>query len=157
MVRVGHLASPTDPQNRFYGLADAAKEKLRDGDLDTADALASELLALAPQFPGDWNHGNAIHHGHKVRGLVALAHGDVARARVELLASGDTEGSPQLVSFGPSMALAQALLARGEIATVLEYFEQCRRFWEMGREDLDEWTADVKAHREPAFFANLCY
>lgn len=150
------LARRIHQLDRFYTLSDAARQELRAGHLDEAHALATEVLELAPRFVGDWNHGNAIHHGHTVHGLIALAHGDVAEARRQLLASGNTDGSPQLNSFGPSMELASALLERGERATVLVYLDECRRFWEMGPEKLDAWSADIAAGREPDFGFNRC-
>jgi hypothetical protein len=120
------------------------------GQDEKAKAWAAELLASAKN-PKDWNYGNAIHAGHSVLGLVALHSDDMGAARQELLAAGNTPGSPQLNSFGPNMVLASELLKKGERDTVLEYFELCRKFWKMGGPQLDSMSATVKQGGTPAF------
>lgn len=142
---------------RFMILPDWCKCAVERGKNVRATTFAQELLELAHRYPSDWNYGNAIHHGHLVLGRVALAAGDLATARAELLAAGQTPGSPQLNSFGPNMRLAQDLLRAGEHDVVLEYFEQCGRFWSMGGERLAEWIDDIARGRAPNFGPNLIY
>jgi hypothetical protein len=141
----------------MMALASAAKRAVERGATDKAKSLASELLALADANRGDWTYGNAVHHGHLVLGRVALAVGDVATAKEELLAAGRTPGSPQLDSFGPNMRLAKDLLEVGERDAVLRYFELCGTFWKLHPERLAAWTADVKEGRQPMFGPNLVY
>jgi hypothetical protein len=142
----------------FLGLRDAAERALRRGKLEKTQRLAQELLDLAPRFSRDWNYGNAVHHGHRLLGEVALRRGDVVRVREELLAAGRTPGSPQLNSFGPNMSLAKALLARGEREIVLEYFALCGAFWKYDIQgSLPAWTAAVRERRMPDFRGNLRY
>jgi len=124
---------------RFIILPDWCKRAVAQGNNVRATTLALELLDLASCYPDDWNYGNAIHHGHLVLGRVALANGDGATARAELLAAGPTPGSPQLDSFGPN------------------YFEHCRRFWTMGETSLANWTDDINCGRAPNFGPNLNY
>ena len=143
--------------DRFYVVEDLAKLELAAGRLNEADALATELLELAPQHPRDWNYGNALHWGNTLRGQVALARGDVAEAKRRLLAAAATPGSPQLASFGPGMALAHGLLERGETAVVLEYMQLCRRFWKQDFGALDKWTAELRSARFPDLRPNACY
>ena len=114
------LAMSTTQENRFYILRDAAKAAVELGKLQEAEAWAKELLVLADQYKTNWNYGNAVHDGHLVLGRVALRHGDVGKAKDELLAAGKTAGSPQLDSFGPNMALAKDLLEAQERETVLQ-------------------------------------
>lgn len=155
------VASPEIPAedwaNRFYDLPDLAKEAARSGEFDTAQELASELLFLANEFETDWNYGNAIHDANIVLGLVALSRDDIGAAEAHLLAAGNTEGSPQLDSFGPNMMLAEALLQRDETKAVLEYFKLCRAFWELHDGQLDLWSQQVLAGLIPDFGANLRY
>jgi hypothetical protein len=142
----------------FLGLRDAAERALRRGKLDKASRLARELLDLAERYRRDFDYGNALHHGHRLLGEVALRRGDVGTAREELLAAGRTPGSPQLNSFGPNMSLAKGLLEAGERDVILQYFELCGTFWKhdlMG--SLPAWTADVREGRIPDFRANLVY
>jgi hypothetical protein len=137
-------------------LEEAARAAVDAGELADARAYATQLLQ---DLPGkdDWNYGNAVHHGHLVLGRVALRNGDLELARRELLAAGATPGSPQLNSFGPNMTLALELLQKGERDVVLQYFDLCGRFWEMGHQSLLGWTAVVKEGGIPDFGANLAY
>jgi len=148
---------PAGSPERFYALGDLAKRALAERRYEESEALALELLELAPQFLTDWNYGNAIHCGHHVLGQLALARGDLEQARQRLLMAAEMPGSPQLMSFGPNMALAQALLERGETEVVLQFFERCNKFWSMGHGKLDAWTKDVRGGRTPNFMANLVY
>jgi len=141
--------------DRFYSLGDLAGKAWKEGSAEQTASYARELLAAAPRYSKDWNYGNAIHDGHMYLGLVALQQGDVAAAREHLLEAGKTTGSPQLNSFGPNMALAYALLQKGERDTVLEYFTLCRKFWELGGTQLDLWTDLVRQGQIPVFGANL--
>jgi hypothetical protein len=153
---------------RFIGLKDSADAALSRGNCPKAERLARELLQLAEQFPDDWNHGNAIHHGNKVLGLCALRAGRVAEARAHLIASGRTSGSPQLESFGPSMRLAAELLEHDAKESVLLYLEDCRTFWQVDVRDekgvpfagparLDAWAAAIRQGTIPDFRPNVGY
>jgi hypothetical protein len=55
------------------------------------------------------------------------------------------------------MRLAQELLRRGDRDAVLAYFDLCRRFWELGKDTLAEWTAVVLQGQEPNFGPNVRY
>jgi hypothetical protein len=155
------------PYGRLLGLRAAAERALAWGDLDEAETLAQQLLDLAERFREDWYYGNAIHHGHTVLGRIELARGNPAAAEVSLMNSGRTPGSPQLNSFGPTMALAEELLEMGRADAVLEYLELCRVFWcpedrqgrgtEMSRELLEDWIARIQEGRIPDFGGNLVY
>jgi hypothetical protein len=142
---------------RFLTLATRARRAADRGRYERAGSLARDLLELAEQYQHDWNYGNALHNAHLVLGRVALAAQDLADARAELLLAGQTPGSPQLNSFGPDMSLARDLLRAGQRDVVLQYFDLCRRFWEMGGDQLDAWAADVAQGREPQFGASLAY
>jgi hypothetical protein len=92
-----------------------------------------------------------------VLGRIAAQEGRMDEAKQYLLESGKSTGSPVLGSFGPNMSLARDLLRTGERDAVLEYFDQCRKFWTIGNEKLTAWSEDVKAGRMPDFGANLVY
>ena len=142
---------------RFYDLSDLAEAAFEKGELDDAREYAEELLNLAPQFKGDWNYGNAIHHGNLVLGRIALVEDRIEDAKTLLLEAGKSPGSPQMDSFGPNMSLAKDLLQEGEREVVLEYFDLCRKFWDLGHDKLDAWTEEVKSGNTPEFGANLYY
>jgi tetratricopeptide (TPR) repeat protein len=145
------------PVARFYLLTNLATMALDAGDAAKARGYATELLEIAPQFPKNWNYGNAIHVGNLVLGRLAVRSGDLDKAREHLLAAGKTPGSPQLNSFGPNMALALELLEKGERDAVVQYLELCGQFWKMDRGRLDLWKAAVRGGGIPSFGANLFY
>jgi tetratricopeptide (TPR) repeat protein len=153
----GDLDAATSEVERFYALNRAAKNALRDGNIAQAEALANELVQLAPEYRNDWNYGNAIQDANQVLGRIALSNGNVAEARTRLLASADSQGSPQMNSFGPNMQLAKALLEKGEIDVVVEYFNRCGTFWQMGKTKLESWASSVRSGKIPEFGANLDY
>ena len=156
-IAQGDLDAAKSEIERFYALNHAAKNALRKGETEKARVLASEPDRLIPNYRNDWNYGNAVQDANQVLGLIALGAGDVVEAQKRLLASADSQGSPQMNSFGPNMQLAQALLKKGERDVVLEYFKRCGAFWEMGEARLAEWTASVNKGEIPEFGANLMY
>lgn len=144
-------------RDRCYALGRAAKTSVYFGSPIVAKRYADELLELSRTQERTWNFGNAVHDGHEVLGLVALRRGNSDEAAKELLLAGGTPGSPQADTFGPNMLLAKELLEHGDRATVIAYFDLCRKFWEMGLADLDKWTADAREGRTPDFGANLVH
>jgi tetratricopeptide (TPR) repeat protein len=148
-------ASAKDGLERFYALVDLAKVAFEAGHLDKATAYAQELLQMAPQFPKNWNYGNALYYGHFVLGRVALREGNTKEAASQLVGAGTTPGSPQLNSFGPDVTLAQDLLAQGQAQPVLEYLAECKSFWKLNRGKLDEWIGAIRAGGTPDFGSNL--
>jgi hypothetical protein len=141
----------------FYKLPDLAKRALNAGETDKARAYAKQLLQTAPQYPRDWNYGNAIYYGNFVLGRIAVQEGILAEASQYLLAAGATPGSPQLDTFGPNVTLAKELLEKGQSGVVLQYLALCKNFWKMDRGKLDEWSATVRSGGIPDFKGNLDY
>ncbi|MCA9213826.1 MAG: hypothetical protein KDB27_12215 [Planctomycetales bacterium] len=127
------------------------------GKTKEAREYAEEMLALLPKYEGDWNYGNAVQDGHLVLGRIAVVEGRLDEAKQFLIKAGNSPGSPQMDSFGPNMSLAKDLIEKGETEVVLEYFELCRKFWEMEDGKLDQWSREVKAGKIPDFGANLVY
>jgi hypothetical protein len=151
------LSAAKSELERFYALASAAKLSFEVGEFDAARKYSDELLALAPKFERDWNYGNAIHDGNMVLGRLAVHSGQVAEGKKYLLLAGATPGSPQLDSFGPNMSLAKDLIELGERESVLQYFDLCKKFWDMERGRLGQWAQQVRAGDRPDFEANLLY
>jgi hypothetical protein len=139
------------PEERFYAASDGAMAAYHLGEYDLAWDVAIEAIALAEAFKDNWNYGNALHYAHTVLGLLAARSGNIELASAELLASGTVRGSPQLNSFGPSMRLARELLKMQRTEPVLQYFQLCRTFWEMGGAWLEIWEKKVKRGAVPLF------
>lgn len=129
--------SPDEP--RIGILPDLAAAEFAAGDLESAERDARSVLELAAAEPRAWNHDDLVHAADTVLGRVALGRGDVEQAKARLLAAGRIDGSGVLGSFGPSMALAQELLAAGERDVVRQYLELCRSFWKHDRGRIDRY------------------
>jgi hypothetical protein len=151
------LAKAKTDQDRFYALNEAAKQSFVTGKIEDARSYSTELLALLPQFPKDWNYGHAVHDANLVLGRIAVREGRLEEAKSYLLEAGMSPGGPGLNSFGPNMSLASDLIEKGERAVVLEYFERCRRFWRNHGKTLDRWSQSVKTGSMPNFGPNLFY
>jgi hypothetical protein len=136
----------SDGDERDALLVDLARAAFQSGEHAKAREFAE--AALRDNREG-WNQGNRTHYGHVTLGRIALAESNIEEAKYRLIAAATITGSPQLDSFGPDMTLAEELLGAGEREVVLKYFELCSSFWEMGQEELADWTALVKAGRTP--------
>jgi peroxiredoxin/tetratricopeptide (TPR) repeat protein len=145
------VAVEGDAIGRWHLLSNLARAQVSSGAYGKAAESASELLGNAPQYPDDWNYGNAMHWGNIVLGRVALKEDKVEEARKRLLAAGATKGSPQLNSFGPDWDLARELVNKGEKDAVLEYIELCRKFWKLDRGALDFWAKAIRDGGVPRF------
>ena len=147
-----------DAQGGGYLLTELGKTAFVAGDLDKARHYAEQMLEDLPRPTWDsdgWDAGNRVHYANLILGRIALAEGDLAKAGVHLIAAGQTQGSPQLNSFGPDMALAKRLLDRGAAQTVTAYLELCLDFWESGQDELKDWIVLIEAGRTPDFSSNL--
>lgn len=153
--RVASLEAAKTEQERYYLMGEAALALAMEGKMELAERYAHELLAMSGQLRVDWNYGNAVHEANTVLGLAALKRGDNAEARRRLLGSARVRGSPQLNTYGPTMALARELLLIGEREVVLEFLELCGRFWESDRGRIDRWMKEIRSGRLPDFGANL--
>ena len=158
LIELQHLEAIAgrEPISRNPFLARLVRAAFAAGEYGRAAGYAEEALSAANRGVFWWT-GDAIHQGNIVLGKLALRRNDVEGAKRALLAAGKTPGSSSLAGTGPNMQLAKDLLDRGEAATVLEYLEECGRFWEGNRGKLAEWIVLVKAGLKPDFGANLGY
>ncbi|MXW37981.1 MAG: hypothetical protein F4Z65_06935 [Acidobacteria bacterium] len=111
----------------------------------------THALAMLDAGPNRRDRGDLLHYGNLVLGHLALGENDLEEARTRLLATGRTGRLPIERSGGPDMSLAEALLQRGESATVLQYLELCLDFWPEGEERLLDWIVLVEAGLVPDF------
>ena len=125
-------------QNPLRVLPDHAEAELMAGDLEGAERDARQLLRMT-------GSSDLTHSANTLLGRIALRRGNLNEAKERLADSARIEASPMLGSFGPSMKLAQELLAAGERDAVLEYLEECRLFWKSDRGRLDR-LVDLVQH-----------
>lgn len=150
-LAMGEQSLNASAVDRFYRLGAVAKTALEAMEVDKAGTYAQQLLNVAPNYESNWNYGNAIHNANVILGRIALRVGDLQKAGEHLIFAGKTPGSPQLNSFGPDMILAKELLEHGQRDVVLQYFNLCMNFWEMGRDQLRSWIENVEQGRVPEF------
>ena len=149
------FTKPTDEYQRWVHLGRIAVWTVDSGDLAAANAMANELIEMAPRYTRDWNYGNVIQDVNLVRGRIALRLGNRAAAVGFLHEAGRTRGSPQLDTFGPNMILARELLEAGEREEVLKYFDEIERFWTMPQGATTAWRQQVALGLVPSFGANI--
>ena len=142
-------------KQRYHLLSHMAETAFDAEKFIPASRYSTRLLSEAKKHKGTWSYGNAIHHGHTVLGLVSLAQGRVLKALRHLTASCRGVDSPQLMSFGPSTRLAEALLAHGRTEEVVDFLDRCTAFWRMDDGSLRRWTDDIKAGRQVDFMVRF--
>jgi hypothetical protein len=151
---------PTDDPASSSQLLTLARVSLDAGELDRAQTLAKNLLALVPRLKADprlsWSVDEILHHSHLILGRVALRKGDIEAAEANLLDAGRVGGGGTLSSSGPNMTLAKELLEKGETETVLQYLELCRKFWHFSNR-MEPWIEAIRKGQIPNFGANLSY
>jgi hypothetical protein len=135
-------AARTHPKNRIGSLPNLAMLAFQAGELDKAEQYARQTLAE----PSDMF--DSVHAGNTVLGLIALKNDDIAGAGTYLLAAARTKGRSILDRWGPNLALAKAMLDRGQNDIVLEYFQLCKSFVTKNPK-LDDWIAMLKGGRAP--------
>jgi hypothetical protein len=141
-------------EERIGALRSAAKTAFKVGDLAKAEAWGEEMLKAARRDEGAAYYGDAIFYGHMVLGQVALRRGEMEAARMHLLESARTPGSPTLSSFGPNTSLARDMLKAGERDVVIEFLGLTKEFWKSPYSDADRWIRTIRAGRIPDWRAS---
>ncbi len=142
--------------------SDAAVAALNVGQTTEARALVGEaeetLGSLRTEREGDpptWS--DAAEKLAVAKGRLALADGDRATARRELIVAGRALAAPTQLTFGPNVTLARDLLAAGDTASVLAYFAVLDSTWTHGIPQVAGWRDALDQGSEPDFGANLLY
>jgi len=118
------------PQAGHLFFATAARVAAELGKYRRSRELANELLRSGLADPVEWRRSNALHFAHTVLGLVALRElGDLAAARVSLLASVGVAGSPQMAAGGVSFDLAMEVVSRGDTDAGIAFLHEVERLW----------------------------
>jgi len=148
-------AAVTPQLRHFYDLGHELEAVQSANDAVALEKIAREYLSAAEEYRCNWNYGNAIDDGNSALGLSALARHDKSQAVKYLLEAAKSPGSPQLDSFGPSMVLADKLVAAGEKEPVIDYLQGIHRFWRMDDGEVDKWIGQLKAGKHPDFRMQL--
>ncbi len=151
------LPNPAYAGNSFVlrGLHLLRAYQSRDG--DSVRRMAKDYLRAAEQNRRSNNYGNAIHQAHIVLGLIALENAHLEKAERHLAAAALTPGSSQLKGLGPNMLLAKKLLEAGRRSAVLQYLDDCGKFWRLSMGRIWKWKLEIRAGRTPNFGANLSH
>lgn len=149
----------TNEYIRFLNLGRAAKLSWAMGYVKQARELAEDALTLNEKLSRgapEKVHGGVVHDANMVLGRIAVREGRLEDAKQLLLTAGQFGGASGATISEPNMGLAKDLLERGEQATVLKYFELCRKVWS-SKEKLALWKEDVEGGRIPDFGSNFIY
>ena len=131
-----------NPARRSMWLPSLAMSAARAGEWEKARKYAMDSLATPSSVV------DTTHIANNVLGLVALQEGDVASAEMYLRAAGKAKGGGTLKRWGPTLALAKALLDKGRNEAVLEYLEACKSFVTENKK-LDVWIATLRGGAAP--------
>lgn len=124
---------------------DLAQAALEANEIELAKQHATESLQKNTDDTND-QYGNVIHNANQILGRCALRDDELADAKAYLLKAGASQGSPQLNSFGPQMALARELLEKGEKEAVLQYLDLVSKFWASDNEESELGKQISKEH-----------
>jgi hypothetical protein len=127
------------------------------GEIIKAEVYAKQLLEIESVAKDQKSSSHNTHLVNIILGRVALKQGNIKKAGEHLIKAGQIPGDGALSTFGPNMALAKELLEHGDKQVVLQYLELCKKFWIMGKQKLDIWSAIIKKGGIPDFGANLIY
>jgi len=118
--------------------------------LDEVSKYSNILLKVIREYHKEGApDGDVIHDVNIVLGQMAFQLGNIEQAKIHLVDAGKTPGSPKLDSFGPDTTLAEKLLSIGELDTVINYLELCKKFWEINPDKLDKWIDLIKNGKIP--------
>lgn len=150
------------PRTQLNLLRYLAPAALSAGETEKAADFAERLLTVGKSLENEPGFGpsfksDSIHIANIVLGRIALANGDIEKAKEFLLVAGQVKGSPTLNSFGPDMLLAKQLIEKNERDTAIKYFALCADFWKMEDGKLEQWKNVVKQGGTPDFKGNLGY
>jgi hypothetical protein len=134
-VEVYRKADTLDPD--WNALPSLPMAEFEAGDDQAAARDARRLLDRVNASP------NFVNLGHVILGRVALARGDVAQAKADLMAS--LPPIPPTFSFEPNRTLAQDLVDFGERDIVVQFFERSREYWKNDQGAIDHYIRMVKA------------
>lgn len=124
-----------------------------------ADARLSAEAALK-QDKNTADYGYQSHYAHIILGRLALLDGNVSDAEEFLRRAGKTKGYATLNSFGPNMMLARDLHRQGSKKAVLDYLDDCLKFWKFERVNnngnkVAAWKSAIAKGQEPDFGVDL--
>ncbi len=139
----------TKELKRFYDISEEIDEALFTNELDRVRVLAEEYLRQSKKYRKNWNFGNATHDANIALGIVELRKKNITASASYLVAADQSNGSPQLDSFGPDLRLANVLLKNGQNEAVIKYLEGVKTFWKMDGGRIDKWIKAINAGHIP--------
>jgi hypothetical protein len=123
------------------------------GDMVKATSYANEALTDAAQAGPD--QATQIYYGNEVLGLIAANQGNMSMAKYYLTQSIHIKAGSSIAKFGPNMALASALVAKGEQTAVLDFLELAKPVWQTGLNSILQWQGAIRAGAAPDFGIHL--
>ncbi len=148
------LKDTTGEKERFHLAIHLAKCAIEAEEFAKARTYAEQLLKKAPDLKDHPDYARAFHQGNVTLGRLALAEGNVRKAKKMLLTAAQPPDYSDKHSFVPDVVLARKLLEKGEKDAVITYLQACRTFWTIGTDRLNGWVAEIKEAAIPDFDVN---
>lgn len=131
------------------------------GEYKKVKILGENLLKIPDTYARFYWYGNLVHTTNIILGKVFLIDGNIPKSEFYLLNSvnqasiSKTSGgiySPQLSTFGPDTTLALDLYIAGRRRTVLNYFQNLKSFWEVGKKNgyIDNSIKNIRSGLMPS-------
>lgn len=147
----------------FTTLPDLIIKSLDKKDCVSVKKYSAESFKVAEIVKGEWksggwNYGNAIFTANMALGMCSLQEKNLEQALVHLKKASESTGSPQLDTFGlrqAEMRLATELLKKGEKKPVINFLNECHKFWkgEEAAKHINAWIQTIEAGKIPDFQA----
>ena len=126
--------------------------------LETARQRSAASASLPPneRLAKEMDLGDAIHQANSILGEIALSRRDTKSAGDYLIASAKvTKASPSLASYGPDLALMRDLLALKQTQPVLDFLDECTKFWSSSQGKPAKWKQAIQSGKDPDFGAGF--
>lgn len=145
----------------FSSLTSLIEKSVEKNDCSAVNKYAPESFKVAEIVKdnwesGGWNYGNAIFSSHMALGFCQLKENNLKKAKDHLKKAAKSPGSPQLDTFGlriTDMRLATELLKKGEKKAVIDFLNECRKFWKENdaQKYINTWIKNIEANKLPNF------
>lgn len=150
----GKAKQSTEPDpHEMVALMAKVEDALKTDDVFTAEINAPKLLRFTQQHCEPVSHFTCYQHGYypayDALGRGAFLRGDDEAAKQYFLRSAQLPRGHVFLVRGPSLKLADELIAKGYASEVIRFLEESKSFWDAPYQD--KWIAGIREGKRPNF------